>query len=166
MWLAMLGKGAKVAIAEAVCRKPAWALGSASALKSSLKPRAAKLVESALPPASVWTMAAKELVEADLEDEDSLLDAADRAKPVVVADDCDYGGSSAKRKACKNCTCGRAEGDVPEPDAPKPKPKAVATSACGNCYLGDAFRCATCPSLGLPAFKPGEKVELSLTDDI
>lgn len=73
---------------------------------------------------------------------------------------------SSKPKACENCSCGRKElEDKYGADEAKERlEKGKERSACGSCYLGDAFRCETCPYRGLPAFKPGLKVELS-TDE-
>jgi hypothetical protein len=77
---------------------------------------------------------------------------------------------STKPKACANCSCGRAEleaaAEAGEPvDLAKNVETGKVTSSCGNCYLGDAFRCGSCPYKGLPAFKPGDKVKLDLTKD-
>jgi hypothetical protein len=103
--------------------------------------------------------------DADMIDEDGLLEdttnllappPAMNTQSAVDGDDC------AGRKPCDNCTCGRAEkeaGDAAQTQAPK--------SSCGKCHLGDAFRCASCPYLGKPAFKPGEEhLVLQLTDDL
>ncbi|MBA0584487.1 hypothetical protein Gorai_015295, partial [Gossypium raimondii] len=93
----------------------------------------------------------------DLIDEDSLLTEEDLKKPQLPpVGDCEVGST---RKACKNCTCGRAEQEekvqkleltMDQINNPQ--------SACGNCGLGDAFRCSTCPYKGVPPFKLGEKV--------
>ncbi len=69
----------------------------------------------------------------------------------------------AKKKACKNCSCGRAEIEAraeTEAEAKQLLESGAVQSSCGSCYLGDDFRCDSCPYRGLPPFKPGDKVLL------
>eukprot|EP00429_Kryptoperidinium_foliaceum_P006373 CAMPEP_0176023254 /NCGR_PEP_ID=MMETSP0120_2-20121206/11339_1 /TAXON_ID=160619 /ORGANISM="Kryptoperidinium foliaceum, Strain CCMP 1326" /LENGTH=233 /DNA_ID=CAMNT_0017356411 /DNA_START=171 /DNA_END=869 /DNA_ORIENTATION=+ len=86
----------------------------------------------------------------DMINEDDLLNDDALAPPPAMGartagDDCDG------RKPCDNCTCGRADQESGKPMENAP------SSSCGKCHLGDAFRCASCPYLGKPAFKPGEE---------
>jgi len=124
-------------------------------------------------------------------DTETLIIPEDRIKP--VCEPITEGNKARRKKACKGCTCGLAELEADELKnsnvvvldgsqngltqevAQSDKDRLLkaaqaapsATSSCGSCYLGDAFRCASCPYLGLPAFKPGEKVQIDLgMDDI
>ncbi|EPY33103.1 hypothetical protein STCU_02487 [Strigomonas culicis] len=82
-----------------------------------------------------------------------------------AANDC-----TTRRRACKNCVCGRAELERQLEAEGKLPPEGVDMPAggCGNCARGDAFRCANCPYLGKPAWDNTEdgKIKLNLTDDI
>jgi len=103
----------------------------------------------------------------DLLDPDDLLTDADKMKPDAAS--LKVCGTTGMRKACKNCSCGLKEELEAEGDEERVASQANFKSSCGSCYLGDAFRCASCPYLGMPAFKPGQKVKLmddSLADDI
>lgn len=121
-----------------------------------------------------------ELARAEKIDPDSLLTEEDRMKPLNIPEACLP--NTKRRRACKDCSCGLAERLNAE-DAAK---RAQADSnlaklqaedlaevdftvqgkvgSCGNCALGDAFRCDGCPYIGLPAFKPGEEVRLVNND--
>ncbi|NXD27985.1 CPIN1 protein, partial [Spelaeornis formosus] len=140
-------------------RKPNFEVGSSSQLKLSFAKTPGPSVKPSVDPAAakLWTLSANDMndEEMDLLDSDELLDSEDLKKPdpsSLRATSCKETG---KKKACKNCTCGLAE-ELEQEKKKSSQPK----SACGNCYLGDAFRCASCPYLGMPAFKPGEKILL------
>ncbi|CAK7200973.1 electron carrier [Sporothrix eucalyptigena] len=116
----------------------------------------------------------------ELVDEDSLLTAEERSRPPQQPPACNIDGQK-RRKPCKDCTCGLAE-RLEEDDRERRSKadndlKSVfklnsndlneldftvqgKTGSCNSCSLGDAFRCSTCPYIGLPAFKPGEEVKI------
>ncbi|KAK1445305.1 anamorsin family protein [Colletotrichum cuscutae] len=129
----------------------------------------------------------------DLIDEDTLLTDADLSRPINIPPEC-APKAGKRRRACKDCTCGLAERLAAEDDAARASAdRALASAAasapaaavklgaddlaevdftvqgkvgsCGNCALGDAFRCDGCPYVGLPPFKPGEEVRI-LNNDI
>eukprot|EP00798_Chlamydomonas_sp_ICE-L_P032179 gene32179-16717_t len=110
--------------------KPAWDLGSKSALPLKKKTSAAA--------PKAWTLDGDG---DELMDDEELLTEEDRVKPTVAAaSDC-----ATSKKACKNCSCGRAEMEAAD---------------VAPCALGDAFRCAGCPYRGMPSFELGKKIEL------
>jgi hypothetical protein len=120
----------------------------------------------------------------DLIDEDDLITEADLARPVIQPAECQPKPGK-RRRACKDCTCGMKEKLEAEDAATRSSADKALNSlkldaddlaevdftvqgkvgSCGNCALGDAFRCDGCPYIGLPAFKPGEEVRL-LNNDI
>lgn len=119
---------------------------------------------------ALWTLSSPSTPPIDA---DALLTAEDKLKPVPVCEPPTQGAPK-RKKACKNCTCGLKELEEEETrqaqkrivvvlDVDEAKEVAVgdkerlvaaakaapkATSSCGSCYLGDAFRCASCPYLG------------------
>lgn len=85
-----------------------------------------------------------------------------------------------RRRACKDCTCGLAQKLEAEEASRRAKADQALNTlklgaddlaevdftvkgkvgSCGNCSLGDAFRCDGCPYIGMPAFEPGQEVML------
>jgi hypothetical protein len=127
-------------------------------------------------------------------DSNALLTESDRVRPTPSCEP-PIDDKPKKRKACKGCTCGlfeyeeeeRQKSDLVVLDLEGGKGQETkivsreeneklraaaklankATSSCGSCYLGDAFRCEGCPYMGLPAFEPGQQVQLPPdTDDL
>ncbi|CAK8696025.1 anamorsin homolog [Clavelina lepadiformis] len=139
--------------------KPSFEVGSSLKLKKAIKPTTPLDKNTVSEAKKVWSLSAMDMNDDDVDliDDNSLLNEDDLIKPDAASLKVSCGSGDRPKKACKNCSCGLAE---ELESGKKPQPKAV-TSACGSCYLGDAFRCASCPYLGMPAFKPGEKISLS-----
>lgn len=137
----------EVKIISIECSLPNFATGSSAKLSFASKVKK--------PEKKVWSLVDSEDEDGDLINENDLLDEEDLVKPDQAS--LRVCGTTGKRKACKDCSCGLAE----ELSEGKEPTKKSFTSSCGSCYLGDAFRCASCPYLGMPAFKPGEKIQLS-----
>ncbi|XP_067939660.1 anamorsin homolog isoform X2 [Watersipora subatra] len=144
-------------LCEFVASKPGYEVGASSQLALSFKKKTTTQAPTK-PTSQVWSLDSVEMLDDDLEliDDNELLNEEDFKKPDPASLLAACGPGSGK-KACKNCTCGLAE---EQSTGVKLKSKPV-TSSCGSCYLGDAFRCSSCPYLGMPAFKPGEKIKLS-----
>lgn len=145
--------------------KPSYALG-ASAPISFAKSSVPHTVSSLLPlgttgssanafaaAASKWSLSANDEQADDqmFEDEDSILKREVESVPKTTSTmDCGT-SDTGKRKACKNCSCGLAE-ELEKESVTGQASTAPPKSGCGSCGLGDAFRCASCPYLGKPAF--------------
>jgi anamorsin len=153
---------------DVIAQKPAHsAAGAAPAavpLRRKVDP-AKKASKKAL-----WSLSAPSTPTIDAE---ALLTDADRQRPVPTCEPAER-GVPRRKKACKNCTCGLAELEAEElaqtkvvlldgaqsgeavEVAQSEREKLIAaaaaapkaTSSCGNCYLGDAFRCSGCPYRG------------------
>ncbi|OAG29604.1 hypothetical protein NEDG_00737 [Nematocida displodere] len=75
------------------------------------------------------------------------------------------------KRSCAGCTCGAKEAEAVSASASATDSATVTDSnnanpksECGNCYLGDAFRCNSCPYNGMPPFKINEPVTFDSND--
>ena len=138
-----------------VCQKPSWETGASAPVK--IAPSA---------PAAVNAFKLNPNDD-ELIDEDALIDKNFQVPPPNAG--CDE-TSAGKKRACANCTCGLAEKEAADAvvlrDTGSLEDKLAKASGCGGCAKGDAFRCASCPFLGKPAFEPGqERVILAMGND-
>jgi len=153
-----------------VAQKPAFTTGTSVSLKkqSTSTPLTRRKIDPAKKKA-LWSFSSPATETIDPE---ALLTPEDHVRPAA----CEpiTKGAPRRKKACKGCTCGLAELEEEEKNTQKivlldggeggeareiplsekdrlatvAQTTSKATSSCGSCFLGDAFRCASCPYLG------------------
>lgn len=150
---------------------PSPASGTSVSLRTRRTPLTAE--QKAAKKAAIWAVSPS----SSTIDAEALLTPEDRVRPVPTCAPADESGGVRRKRACKGCTCGLAEFEAEEAerspvvvldikadneggtiremskdDREKLREAALnagkATSSCGSCFLGDAFRCAGCPYLG------------------
>ncbi|KAL6235051.1 Fe-S cluster assembly protein dre2 [Aspergillus navahoensis] len=147
--------------------------------KKTATPAAAPAPAPVLQPPPIISPDDNDLNDDELIDEDTLLSADDLKRPIVPPPECQPKAGK-RRRACKDCTCGlAAQIEAEDKERREAADKSLnvmklesddlneldftvqgKTGSCGNCALGDAFRCDGCPFIGLPAFKPGQEVQI------
>ncbi len=110
------------------CERPSYAVGAGAKLSFGKKKPVAMPTQEA-PKKAVWTISSLD-DEVELEDEDNLLDEEDLVVPPTAAP----GDCSTRKKACKDCSCGRAEEEEKELVAAITfvAPKKAVASSCGS----------------------------------
>ena len=110
------------------CMKPAYEVGAVSQLKLGFNKKKLEGKQQKKTTAQVWQVSAgdDENDDDDLFDDDDFLGEEDLVKPdpESLKSNC-----ATRKKACKNCTCGRADMEMEEESGfPKPEP----VSSCGS----------------------------------
>ena len=139
-----------IKVVKVNCEKPNFETGSSQRLSFAKKIEDKKAENSKAERKAAWSLddqGGEDDEEVELVDTDTLIDEQDLVKPDTAS--LRVCGTTGKRKACKDCSCGLADEMA---DGKEPTKKTV-NSSCGSCYLGDAFRCASYPYLGMPTLE-------------
>ncbi|OAL32612.1 hypothetical protein AYO20_07922 [Fonsecaea nubica] len=116
-----------------------------------------KSTDDAIVPAGVGFDDGMDDSDDELIDEDTLLDEEDLKRPIKIPQKLEAEDRARRENADKALNTMKLQADdLAEVDFTVQGK----VGSCGNCSLGDAFRCDGCPYIGLPAFKPGEEVRL------